>query len=225
MNDDSVIEIDLIELFTKNAVLLIVSTVLLGALAYGISYLMPNEYTATTSMYVLLHGNNGDSKKTSNSPSQSELRSAQMVANDVSVILKSDRVAHDVAERLGIGSLRGYKINVTSGTDTRVITLSVTGTDPELSAQVANAIVDDTTIVSAEVMGTQSVSVVDDASVPLSPSGPRHRIIGLAGAAAGFALALAIAVLRKAMDTRVRTGEQASQIVGVPVVGHFPAVA
>lgn len=225
VEEDGVVEIDLAELFRKNIVLLIVATIVVGAIAFGASYIIPNEYTSSTSMYVLIHGQREQKNQDKTSLSTTDLRTAQMVASDVTVILKSNRVATDVAQRLGIGSLSGYKVNVTSGTDTRVITLSVTGKNPELTTQVANAIVDDATIVSAEVMGTQAISVVDEASVPLAPSGPNHRMIGLAGAAAGFVLALVAAALRSAMDTRVRDGEQASQIVGVPVVGHFPAVA
>lgn len=226
MEEDGVVEIDLAELFRKNIVLLIVATVLVGLMAFGVSYLMPNEYTATTSMYVLLHGRQDLSGQTGqNKLSSTDLRTAQMIAQDVTVIMKSNRVASDVARRLGLDSIGSFKTNITSGNDTRVITLTVTGKDPVLTAQVANAIVDDTTIVSTEVMGSQAVSVVDDASVPLGPSGPKHLMIGLAGAAAGFVLALVAAALRSALDTRVRNGDQASQIVGVPVIGHFPATA
>jgi capsular polysaccharide biosynthesis protein len=102
-----------------------------------------------------------------------------------------------------------------------MITLSVTGKDPELTAKVANAIVKDTSDVAIEVMDIKSVNVIDEATAPTAPSGPRHLMIGAVGAAAGFALAFAIAFMRDALDTRVRSGEDASNLIGVPVVGHF----
>ncbi|MEE0027240.1 MAG: Wzz/FepE/Etk N-terminal domain-containing protein [Atopobiaceae bacterium] len=214
---DDVIEVDIIGLFRKNALLLVLATVLVGALAFGGSYLMPNEYTASTSMYVLVR----NEENTTASITQTELSSAQMVATDVVTIMTSDRVKNDVAGEMGLENLNGYKLNITNSTNTRMITLSVTGKDPELTAKVANAIVKDTSDVAIEVMDIKSVNVIDEATAPTAPSGPRHLMIGAVGAAAGFALAFAIAFMRDALDTRVRSGEDASNLIGVPVVGHF----
>jgi capsular polysaccharide biosynthesis protein len=214
---DDVIEVDIIGLFRTNALLLVLATVLVGALAFGGSYLMPNEYTASTSMYVLVR----NEENTTASITQTELSSAQMVATDVVTIMTSDRVKNDVAGEMGLENLNGYKLNITNSTNTRMITLSVTGKDPELTAKVANAIVKDTSDVAIEVMDIKSVNVIDEATAPTAPSGPRHLMIGAVGAAAGFALAFAIAFMRDALDTRVRSGEDASNLIGVPVVGHF----
>lgn len=214
---DDVIEVDIIGLFRKNALLLVLATVLVGALAFGGSYLMPNEYTASTSMYVLVR----NEENTTASITQTELSSAQMVATDVVTIMTSDRVKNDVAGEMGLENLNGYKLNITNSTNTRMITLSVTGKDPELTAKVANAIVKDTSDVAIEVMDIKSVNVIDEATAPTAPSGPRHLMIGAVGAAAGFALAFAIAFMRDALDTRVRSGEDASNLIGVPIVGHF----
>jgi capsular polysaccharide biosynthesis protein len=178
---------------------------------------MPNEYTASTSMYVLVR----NEENTTASITQTELSSAQMVATDVVTIMTSDRVKNDVAGEMGLENLNGYKLNITNSTNTRMITLSVTGKDPELTAKVANAIVKDTSDVAIEVMDIKSVNVIDEATAPTAPSGPRHLMIGAVGAAAGFALAFAIAFMRDALDTRVRSGEDASNLIGVPVVGHF----
>lgn len=214
---DDVIEVDIIGLFRKNALLLVLATVLVGAMAFGGSYLMPNEYTASTSMYVLVR----NEENTTASITQTELSSAQMVATDVVTIMTSDRVKNDVAGEMGLENLNGYKLNITNSTNTRMITLSVTGKDPELTAKVANAIVKDTSDVAIEVMDIKSVNVIDEATAPTAPSGPRHLMIGAVGAAAGFALAFAIAFMRDALDTRVRSGEDASNLIGVPIVGHF----
>lgn len=217
----NVAEVDTLELLKKNALLLIVATLVVGAAAFGISYLLPNEYTASTSMYVLMRN---EDPNMGTAISQTELSSAQMVANDVVKILTSDRVKGDVSADMGLDNLNAYKINVTNSSTTRVITLNVTGKDPRLAAQVANAIVKDTSNVAVEVMNIQSVNVIDEAKVPNMPSGPKHVLIGAVGAVAGFIMAFAFAYLREAMDTRVRDGEEASDLVGVPVVGHFAAV-
>lgn len=214
---DDVIEVDLLELVKKYAVLLILSTALLGAAAFGASYLMPNEYTASTSMYVLRQDQNGEVV----TADQQEINLANSFANDVMTIMKSERVAADVSEQLGLDGLTGYKLSIANETNSRVVTLKVTGKDARLAADVANAIVADTSAVAVEAMNLKAINVIDPATAPTEPSGPNHLMIGLAGAAAGFALAFVYAFMRTALDTRVRDGEAASKLVGVPVVGHF----
>lgn len=216
---DDAIEVDLLEVVKKYAVLLILSTVLMGAAAFAISYLLPNEYTASTSMYVLRQDQNGEAV----TADQQEIQLANSFVNDVMTIMKSERVATDVSEQLGLENLRGYKLNITNETNSRVVNLKVTGKDPRLAADVANAIVNDTSQIAVDTMNLKAINVIDAATPPLSPSGPNHLMIGLAGAAAGFALAFVYAFMRTALDTRIRDGEEAARLVGVPVVGHFQA--
>lgn len=214
------IEIDLFGLLSQNIMLLVVATIVGGLLAFGVSMLLPNEYTASTTMYVLSRNDAEDSA----SLTSQDLSLAQMITTDVTTILKSDRVKADVMNALGLDSLAGYTFNVTNTSNTRVITLSVTGKDPEKAAQIANASVQTVSNVATEVMQLQSVNVIDEATTPTSPSGPRRLLIAGIGALAGLALAIGFVVIRDAADTRIRSGNEAEEIVGVPVVGHFPQV-
>lgn len=214
---DDTIEVDLLEIFKKYALLLILSTVVVGAAAFSLSYLLPNEYTASTSMYVLRQDQNGEAV----AADQQEITLATSVANDVITIMKSERVAGDVAEQLGLESLKGYKLSVSSEANSRVVNLKVTGKDARMAAEVANAVVSDTAEVAVEAMNLKAINVIDVATAPTAPSGPNHLMIGLAGAVAGFALAFAYAFMRTTLDTRIRDGEEASRVVGAPVVGHF----
>lgn len=56
-----------------------------------------------------------------------------MLTNDVASIIKFDRVKGNVATQLGLEDLDEYKVDVTSSTTTRVIDLTVTGTNLEWS--------------------------------------------------------------------------------------------
>ena len=102
------------------------------------AHFLPDEYTASTTMYVLPKT---DTEDVTNSVTQSDLNFASMLSNDVSTIMKSSRVRKDVAEQLGLPGLGGYSINVVAGTSSRVLTLTVTGHDPDMAARVANALV------------------------------------------------------------------------------------
>ena len=211
---------ELFALLRKHLILVIALPILCGAIVFGGAQLMPNEYTASTTMYVL---SRNDSEENA-TLTQQDMSVGQMLTNDVTTIIKSDRVKNDVAAELGLSDLKGYKLDITSATTTRVITLSVTGKDPQMTANVANAIVREVSNVASEVMQIQSVNVIDTASIPTSPSGPRRLLYGAVGLMAGLFLAVAIVVMRDMLDTRVRNGNEAEEIVGVPVIGHFPQI-
>lgn len=205
----------------RKRLLLVILLPLLTAMIVGVGTLfLPNEYTASTTMYVL--SKTGD--EVSGTVTQQDLSAGQMLTNDVSTILKSSRVKNDVADQLGLDNLRDFDLSITSSTTTRVITLSVTGTDPELTTNVANALVADTSQVASEVMQIQSVNVIDAATVPQYPSGPRRLLYVAVGLLAGLFAAVCIVVIQDMLDTRVRSGNDVEEIVGVPVIGHFPQI-
>lgn len=193
---------------------------LLAAVAVGVgSLFLPDEYTASTTMYVLSKSDEDIATVT-----QSDLSVGQMLTSDVSTILTSDRVKSDVASQLGYENLNAFDLTVTNSSNTRVLNLKVTGTDPEQAAAVANALVADTSEVAQEVMNIESVNMIDEATVPRNPSGPHRARYAAIGLLAGLALAVAIVVVEAMLDTRIHSGNDVEAIVGVPVVGHFPQV-
>lgn len=211
---------ELFVLLRKHLVLVIALPVAAGILTFIVAWFLPNEYTASTTMYVLSREDSAEAEVLT----QQDLSVGQMITNDVVTLIKSDRVKKDVARAVGLDTIKDYKFTVTNTTNTRVITLDVTGRDPEMAANIANATVEEVSDVASEVMHLQSVNSIDPAVPPTSPSGPRRLLYSAVGAMAGLFLAVAIVVLRDMLDTRVRNGEEAEAIVGVPVVGHFPAI-
>ncbi|OUP08459.1 Wzz/FepE/Etk N-terminal domain-containing protein [Collinsella sp. An2] len=203
----------------KHHLKLVVFLPIFFALAVGAyAYLfMANTYTASVSMYVLtpLAGDNNSLN--------TELSASQLLANDVATLIQSERVTADAAHSLGLDSLDGFNISVTSETTTRVITCSVTGTDPRAAADVANAIAASVSDVAQEVMDVQSVNVIDEAAVPAAPSGPNRPLYVAVGLMAGLFAAVAIVVLRDMLDTRVRPDEL-QDLLGVPVIGRIPLI-
>lgn len=180
---------------------------------------MPDKYTATTDMYVLTKATSGEG-----TTNYTDLSASQMLTNDVTTLIKSDRVEADAAEAVGLDDFRGYDIDVTSSTTTRVIDLTVTGTDAEKAAEVANALVTDVSNVAAQVMNVQSVNVIDAAVTPTTPSGPKRALYMGVALLAGLFIAIVIVVVADMADTRVRNSKDAEEIADLPVVGHFPKV-
>ena len=180
---------------------------------------MGNAYTASTSMYVLAQRDDATSSSLS-----TDLSASQMISNDVSTLLTSDRVVNETAADLGLDDLSGYDTEVTSETTSRVITLSVTGPDPHMAADIANAMVANVSEIAQEVMEIESVNPIDQAQAPSDPSGPNRPLYVVVAFMAGLFLAVAIVVVADMLNTKVRSGDEVEELLGIPIVGRIPVM-
>ena len=211
--------LELLQLLKKHLRLVIAlplaCAVAMGAYAY---LFMGNTYTASTNMYVLAMQQDGSA--TSNNLS-TDLNASQMISNDVSTLLTSDRVKNETAADLGLENLNGYDIAVTSETTSRVVGLSVTGPDPQTAA---NIMVERVSAIAQEVMSIESVNAIDQAQAPESPSGPNRPLYVAVALMAGLFVAIAIVVVADMLNTRVRSQEEVEELLGIPVIGRIPTM-
>ena len=211
----------LLELFQllKKHLKLVIALPVVCAIAMGVVsfIMMDNTYTATTSMYILAKTDGGQM-------SYNDLSASQMLSNDIATLLDSNSVKSGAAKDLGLSDLDDYKIAVSSETTTRVITLSVTGTDAKETAKVARAMANSVSTVAQNVGAAQSINVVDEAKTPESPSGPKSLLYVAVAFLAGVFIAIAYVVLADILNMRIRGAEEAEELLGIPVVGRIPAM-
>ena len=192
----------------------------MSALVIGfVSFVLPNQYTASTTVYVL-----AKSSSTSTSSTSSDLTASQMITNDIATLIQSSNVSSSTASQLGLENLNGYSIKTTSSTTTRILTISVTGPNAQTAANIANTIVSATSGISQNVMDVQSVNAIDSAVAPTTPSGPNHLLYTLVALIAGLFVAIAVCVLMETLNTKARSSEDVEELLGVSVIGHIPAV-
>mgnify|MGYP002563283373 CR=1 FL=1 len=209
--------LELLQLMRKHLKLMIVLPIVCALATAVVCFVaLPNTYTASTSMYVLAKQSSANSDNAAN---YSNLNASQMMANDVSTLLKSDRIEADTAKDLHLESLK-----VTSETTSRVITLSVTGTDPDIAATIANDMASNVSKVAQQVMDVQSVNVIDQATAPTAPSGPNRPMYIAVALLAGLFVAIAIVVVSDMLNTKVRNADEIEDLLGLPVIGRMPAL-
>ena len=213
----------LLELFQllKKHLQLVITLPVVCAIAMGIvSFaVMDNTYTATTTMYVRANSTDDNGQMNYN-----DLSASQMLSNDIATLLDSDSVKSGAAKELGLTDLDDYKVSVSSETTTRVITLSVTGTDAKETAKVAKAMASSVSTVAQNVGAAQSINVIDEAKTPEAPSGPKRMLYVAVAFLAGIFIAVAYVVLADMLNTRIRGAEEAEELLGIPVVGRIPAM-
>ena len=212
--------LELLHLLRKKWYLVVVfPLVFAGATAIYCWGFMSNDYTSDVSLYVL----NKTDEQSSNITS-SDTTASQQLANDIAVMAQSNRVIDATAQSLGMSTLKGSDIKVTSATTNRVITLSVTGKKPEAVAQIANELAKQTADTAVEVMELKAVNIVDAAQVPNAPSGPNRIMYTAVAFLAGLFFAVALIVLLDLIDTTVKSPEEAEELLGLPVLGRMPAL-
>ena len=73
-------------------------------------------------------------------------------------------------------------------------------------------------------MDVRAVNAIDKAAEPSSPSGPPRAMYTAVAFLAGIFLAIAIVVLIDMVNTRVRSAEEAEELLGLPIIGRIPTI-
>lgn len=196
-----------------------------GALAgLGLSYLLPTKYAATVSMYV--------SASMSASPNGGAYEGAQLSQNRIKsylVLMSSHRVLDDVAQRLQLtesAESLASRISSSSPSDSVIINVSVFDRSPEGARAIANTVgavfPDLVRQIEPKVSGNVpavSVTVVDPAAIPMTPSSIGRPVLVAIGLLAGLVLGCLIALLRSAYDTSVRSIDELRELTSLPNLG------
>ena len=210
----------LITALLSNLIIIIVVTLIFGIVGGYINYsVIHPKYTAYSTFYVLDTKTNQTGEDSATT--YSDLRISDLLVADYNVLATSKRVKDQVAANIGINSLAGYKVSVSSTQDTRVIKMTVVGEDREMTAKIANEMVSvfkDTVI---EIMKVENVNVVDYAEVPRTPSSPAKLKNTIFCLMAGFVLSSGVVILIELLDNTVKSAEEAEELFELPVLAHI----
>ena len=168
--------------------------------------------------------NNPDRVTTDQTITQSEISAAQQLVGTYMFALKSDLVLDKVAEELKLGSgsnIRGF-IETSSEAGTFAFTVKVTGKDPTMCANIANAIAKVAPTETTKVVKSGALSVIDTAKVPGSPISPNLRKNILVGIAVGFALSFAGFFIYEMFDSTITNVKDLARDFDLPVLGTVP---
>ncbi|MDD6290032.1 MAG: Wzz/FepE/Etk N-terminal domain-containing protein [Eggerthellales bacterium] len=214
--------LELLQLLRKHLRLVIALPVVFALVAAVYCWgFMPNQYTAETSIYALSKTESA-ANGTEAGLSYGDLNASQLLANDFAELAKNEQVQAETALSLGMEDLSGYKVSITSSTTTRVIKLSVTGSDPNNAALIANKLASEIGKTATKVMDVKAVNVITKAKAPVDPSGPKRGMYTLVALLAGLFLAIALVVLMDMLNTTIRNDEDVTEGLGLPIIGRFP---
>ncbi len=202
-----------ITLAKRWAWMLILGTVLCAGASYGISKAIPPVYQASTTLIL----NVGTSTS-----AYDNLTASELAVPTYAQLLTTSPVLDPVAEQhpgLTSGQLRAM-ITVRPQANTPIIVLDVDNTDPHLATELATEVSQSfATFANSRLSGTVQVLPTQE---PTSPIRPKVQSNTLTGALVGLGLALALIVIFEWLDDRLKSAEEAQELLGMEILTVIP---
>lgn len=149
---------------------------------------------------------------------------AEQLAQTFPYILTSNLLQRTVAEDMGRPV--GGSINAYVTTDTNLLTLSVTGTNPQLTYDTLNSVIKNYPVISEPIVGKVTMNILDETGVPTEPNNPKIFINEtLIGAGIGLLVGLAWAVLVFITNRAIQSESDIKKKLGINNLGSVPRIS
>ena len=223
VNRTDEMEIDLRELFylfRQKLLIIIAAFVIGGILAGAATYLfIKPTYKASSLLYVVSASNNSV-------VNLADLQIGTNLTADYEELLLSRPMMESVIrnlklETVSVNGLRGM-LSITNKTGTRILQISATTGDPELSADIANEVAELAVTWLPAVMECNEPHVAEEAVAPTHRAGPSYVRNAVIGALVLALLVYGVYVVRYLYDDSIRTEEDMEKYFGVIPLAIIP---
>lgn len=224
------IEIDLREVLAQlwaNIIIIVLATFIGGLAMYYISSnLLDCKFMSSTKIYVL-------NQQDSQTVTYTDLQTGTQLTKDYAELVKSRTVTTKVIAELDLNNRYedmkkltpddlADMITVTTLTDTRIIEISVTDTDPTRAQDIANAVRAAASSHISDVMDIEAVNVVDYANLPEKPLSPNPLKNIIIGALLGFVISVGVVIVIFLLDDTIKNPDDVEKYLGLSVLASIP---
>lgn len=225
-NNDE-IEIDLREVFIlllSKAWLIALVGMLTAIIGFALSaFVIAPTFESTSKIYIL-------NKQQENTVTYSDVQLGTQLTKDYAQLITSRLVLEKVIEDLNLTEINedlDYeamldKVEVTTPTDTRILSITVTDTDPVLAMEIANSVREAAAVHIKNVMDIEAVNVVETANLPMEKAGPSIAKWTLIGGCIGAFLVMAVVLLIFFMDDTIKTSDDVEKYLGLSTLALIP---
>lgn len=219
---------DLLKLTRRRIGSIFVCTLLGIAAAVGVLWVTPISYTAGSTAYVrvTLPADNGTATSANAYYSASQLASQKVKA--FVPVFTSETVAQGVIKELGLSETpAALSKSITASNATNSLTINVTATAPtaDQARKIADAVVTQSASQVKVLEGANSpveIVLMAPSSLSTITKSPSTAKYIAAGVLAGLLLGYVVAFARQYFDRRIRTVDDVTEHVDVPVIGVIP---
>ncbi len=192
---------------------------LMGLIVAGLftKFMITPEYEATTKLYVQESANQ--------IVDLSAISLSKQLTSDYIEVFSNWHVHDEVINALSLEY--SYKeiqnmLAVNTLNDTRIISITVTSTDPKEAYNIARAYAAFAPAFIEEKMLTSRPTVFEEARIPTRPSSPNLMMNMFVGTFLGGVIAVAIVFIQFVSDDRIRNAELLQKRLGLATLGMVP---
>lgn len=207
----------------KKRLLLIISFIIGAALIAAIvSYFLLTPIYQSSSQFIVNQSKQDAAQEMY--IDQSTIRTNVELINTYNVIIKSKAILEDVVEELKLTyspEQLAEKINVSSEENSQVVTITVKDPNPHRATEIANMTVSVFQDKIPEIMNVDNVNILSEAETALDPKPvePRPTLNIAIAIVLGAMVGVGIAFLLEYLDTKVRSENDITEKIGIPVLG------
>lgn len=201
---------------------LIVAVPVVAAVVAGIvsMYLIKPVYSASSTLWVVKDYSSGQIN-------YNDVLMSQNLTKTYAEVAKSRSVLTGALTALGLHGMTveelQKKLTVTAVRDTQILSFEVQDHDPALAARLADAVAESFKTEIVGYMKVENVKIVDRAQVPTVPVSPRKVLNVAVAFVLGAMAAVGLAFLLEVLDTSIKSPEDITRYLGLPVLGTIPA--
>lgn len=220
--EEKVIDLrELITIIRKRWKFIAIITIIFVSISVILSfYVMDPVYEAQTTLIVKTEKNEGTEIVSSDQVSVS-----QKLAVTYGEIIKSRVVLDEVINNLKLKESYENllnKISISTVNDTQIIKIVVEDEDKLKAMSVANEIPKVFTKEVIRIADANGVEVIDKAKEPVNPIKPNKRSNIMIAAILGIIIGSSIVLIREFFDNKIKTADDATKELGLPVLGVVP---
>ena len=220
-NEDAEFEIDLMEVLLRllEKWKLIIAGALVGAVLMAMySFILATPmYEATSKLYVL---NSSDS-----AINLSDLQIGSYLTSDYMEVFDTWEVNEMVRQNLNLSYTReelADMLTLTNPSNTRILNITVTSSDPQEAADIANEYADVAGQYISATMQTDQPSLLSEALTPDKPVSPKKKRNVVLGFLLGALLVCAGVIIQYLLDDKIKNEEDIKKYVGLPTLSVVP---
>lgn len=215
-------------LLKRSIALILVITIIFATGGFiGTKLFITPKYAATSKMMVSNKMSTAENQQVNQGNNLNDIQASQVLVKTYGIILKSDKVLNKVIENLNtdesVESLKN-KITVTALDQTQVMEIKVIDTNPDKAKQIMTEITKVAPEIIVDSVGAGACNVLDEAKVTSKPVSPNVKKNSILAGLLGLFISLLIVIGKEFINNTVKSEEDISEKLGLPVLGVIPKV-
>lgn len=220
IKNEEEIEINLGELFQviKANIKMIIIAVLICTLIAGLGtvFLIDKKYESTARIYPKPEVTEGIVDYT-------QINANNLMVNNYIAMINGNNIQSMVAEELNMDVEDiSSSLSVSNETNTQIISITSTTTDPETSKEIVDCVVNTFKQEAKDTLNINNITTVDQAEIETDPVSPNLKLNLLIGAFIGSLLSVGYLFIKFMLDTHIHNKEEAEKYLGIPNLGAIP---